>query len=381
MPEEFTFTGNVQEYEVDEAGIYLIKCWGGGNNFNPQDSHGGYVEGKILLDEGDELKIYVGGGGKASTGGWNGGGNSNFGSRHAGGGAGASDVRLNGTALSDRIIVAGGAGGQGRDGAGVPSTSASAGGQGGADVGERGNNGTSAGSGGGYGGTQSAGGSGANNGSLGQGGNGQEMQNGNGGGGGGGYYGGGGGYGSTASNGRGAGGGGGSNFIHEDFYDTTSTRGVDAEEDYDGKIIIEFLESVQTFPIISQPKTFYTADLKRKIEEDDDWNDYTEMVDLKVENNKLMVDDGETEGYRISNPLPLSDLEFFDNSLILWDGDDLEGVKIYTMIKEDVETPTREDENWEEATNNQSIPEVTDGESAEGKYYFTKIEMDREGFE
>ncbi|MDQ7779912.1 MAG: glycine-rich protein, partial [Planctomycetota bacterium] len=47
------------------------------------------------------------------AGGWNGGGNgeTSGGAHSGGGGGGASDMRLNGTALGDRILVAGGGGG------------------------------------------------------------------------------------------------------------------------------------------------------------------------------------------------------------------------------------------------------------------------------
>ena len=221
--ETFEYTGAVQQYTVPATGTYKIKCWGGGHNFSQGATYGGYVEGDVELTKDDVLNIYVGEKATAA-GGWNGGGATPSSTRQATGGAGATDIRLNGTALADRIIVAGGAGGSGRDGPGTGPSSASKGGSGGADIGESGNNGTST-SGGGTGGTQTAGGTGANSGSLGVGGNGGQNNNGNGGGGGGGYYGGGGGYGTTSSSGRGAGGGGGSNYISEDFTDTTNSRG------------------------------------------------------------------------------------------------------------------------------------------------------------
>lgn len=135
------------------------------------------------------------------------------------------------------------------------------------------------------------------------------------------------------------------------------------------------------FPIISESKTFYTADLTRKIEEDDDWNDFEEMEGLEAVDGKLVLEDSETSGFRISKPLSLDELQTFKDSLILWDGEDLDGIRIYTMIKDDDTPPSRESEDWELATNNQPIPEVQEGESAEGKYYFTKIEFDKEGFE
>jgi uncharacterized repeat protein (TIGR02543 family) len=139
------------------------------------------------------------------TGGWNGGGaTSSWGNSTPGGGA--SDVRVGGTGLSNRVIVAGGGGGGGWTYA-----------KGGAGGGANGINGTSMNQNGtgGYGGTQLAGGAvGLTSvcgpvtktaGSLGQGGTGAGCSAG-GGAGGGGYYGGGGG-------GYGDGGGGGSGYI------------------------------------------------------------------------------------------------------------------------------------------------------------------------
>lgn len=134
-------------------------------------------------------------------------------------------------------------------------------------------------------------------------------------------------------------------------------------------------EKVSLVQIESQTISFYTADLNIKVESDDDWDDNEEMVGLNSVDNELGLISGESEGYRISKPVPLSELKGFKNSLILWNGLHLENVQIYTMIKDNDTPPSREDENWKEATNNGPIPEVTEGESAVGKYYFTKIEI------
>lgn len=128
---EYDFTGSVQAFNSASSGKYLIETWGaeGGKgwiNGNPNSSSdlpgkGGYTSGEVTLNGGDQLFIYVGGQGGSnpqfSAGGWNGGGSSddNDGDNDdsGGGGGGASDLRLNGQNMADRIIVAGGGGGTG----------------------------------------------------------------------------------------------------------------------------------------------------------------------------------------------------------------------------------------------------------------------------
>lgn len=185
----FTYTGNVQTYTVPATGTYQLQVWGAnGGNDGMVGGRGGYATGNINLTAGEIVRIYVGGqGGNCgnNNGGYNGGGNAGP-SGCSGGGGGATDIRVGGTALANRRIVAGGGGGAGNGGQGP-------GGAGGGLVGIT----TSGG-----GGTQTAGGAGNGAGSLGQGGN----RTGDGGGGGGGYYGGGAGFFDT-------GGGGGSSYI------------------------------------------------------------------------------------------------------------------------------------------------------------------------
>lgn len=163
---------------------------------------GGRTQGTLSATPGETLEIRVGGQASGRSGGYNGGGDGGESSGDADdgqGGHGASDVRQGGTALSDRVAVAGGAGGN------------SGGGDGGYPEGTDGadNDGT-----GGTGGTQSSGGTGANDGSLGTGGDGSGgYNNPGGGGGGGGYYGGGGGVKDSSVPGTGGAGGGGSSTV------------------------------------------------------------------------------------------------------------------------------------------------------------------------
>jgi hypothetical protein len=254
----FHFTGVVQTFQVP-GGVdkVTITAEGAGTS----SARGGLVKATVAVTPGDALSITVGGAPHGKQGGYNGGADGGPCALENGcplrgeGGAGASDVRLGGSALQDRILVAGGAGGRGGPG----TFHGGAGAAGGGVVGGHGDNGVPVGfkhgsyghvdAGGGAGGaTQRRGGTkGAAGtygyipgnpgtaGSLAIGGGGASnyceicsisyslLAGGSGGGGGGGYYGGGGG-GSGASSyqyvyqgrkalGSGGGGGGGSSFV------------------------------------------------------------------------------------------------------------------------------------------------------------------------
>lgn len=182
---DFDFTGSRQDWTVPNTGRFLMELWGAQGG-DAAGGGGGYVKGEKQFNLNEKIYLYIGGRGATqaagSGGGWNGGGNAGP-SHKSGGGGGATDIRYEGTTLSNRIIVAGGGGG----GEGGSRGSGGAGG---------GLNGGSVG--GATGGSQTSGGPGA---SLGQGGN----HPGDGSGGGGGYYGGG--YGAGDR-----GGGGGSSY-------------------------------------------------------------------------------------------------------------------------------------------------------------------------
>jgi hypothetical protein len=220
ISETFSYTGGVQSYTATRDGTFTLSVWGaqGGSGYTTTGGKGGYATGEITLTAGQTIYIEIGGQGSkasgvASGGGYNGGGNGGIDtgpSQNGGGGGGATDIRVGGTALSDRVIVAGGGAGGGRDGTT------------GVGGGNSGTSSTDFSSGkGGSGGSQVSGGTayitsrGATNGSLGLGGAGSTgFYSAGGGGGGGGYYGGGGGT-STQNHGSGysAGGGGGSAYI------------------------------------------------------------------------------------------------------------------------------------------------------------------------
>ena len=91
-----------------------LEVWGaqGGTYSSYTGGLGGYSVGTLSHLEGvNSLNVYVGGAGTTTTAaGYNGGG---AGVSSGRGGGGATDIRVNGTTLYDRIIVAGGGGGAG----------------------------------------------------------------------------------------------------------------------------------------------------------------------------------------------------------------------------------------------------------------------------
>ena len=182
---------------------------------------GGSAVGTIEVTPGENLEIRVGGQAQGVTGGFNGGGagRQELALGATGGGGGASDLRRGGSALADRVLVAGGGGGGAGAGSidNTASISAGSGGPGGGLSGSPGGNGAY----GGGGGTPAAGGAAGTGGAGGpgsadSGGTGGAVNvlvsAGFGGGGGGGWFGGGGGGAAasvSASNGGGGGGGSG----------------------------------------------------------------------------------------------------------------------------------------------------------------------------
>lgn len=248
----YRYVGKEQSFRVpaNVRNIYIIAI--GGRGGGATASFGSRVSAVLPVSGGEVLQIRVGGNGAQTDGGYNGGGKGGFygfsNDKHNGyGGGGATDIREYGGLLADRILVAGGGGGQGGldDYKGSPEYGV--GGKGGNLVGGigaagypaykttecaqypacggRGGSQRSAGAGGLGGEGNYCNGATGRKGSLGTGGNGAKMRassdsgecGGLGGGGGAGYYGGGGGGGgaSDGSNnaGGGGGGGGGSSYV------------------------------------------------------------------------------------------------------------------------------------------------------------------------
>lgn len=141
---QFDFTASMQTFTVP-AGVTSLRidAFGAqGSNANGAAAGtgglGGLATGTLAVTPGDVLNIFVGGRGNANLGGYNGGyngGNPTWVLGTGGGGGGASDVRLNGTDLSDRVIVAGGGGGGGGEGCEATTVGGGVGGAGGGGAG------------------------------------------------------------------------------------------------------------------------------------------------------------------------------------------------------------------------------------------------------
>ncbi|MCK6462370.1 MAG: type II secretion system GspH family protein [Candidatus Pacebacteria bacterium] len=213
----FDYTGTAQECKIP-PGVTSVEITAYGAQGSKDGGLGGKAQATLSVKPNDVLYVYVGG-----QDGYNGGANGGAG---GGNGGGASDVRLNGTALTDRIIIAAGGGGSGGNQSWCEGYGGK-GGSGGGYSGTAGNNSLTFKAGGGEGGNTTAGGSGGKgdnggtngtSGTYGAGGNGGEggyCSCASGGGGGGGGYWGGGGGGATGSYCKksGAGGGGGSSYV------------------------------------------------------------------------------------------------------------------------------------------------------------------------
>ena len=126
----FNYTGGVQTFTVP-AGVNSINidasgASGGQDLTHTASANGGRVQATMAVTAGQVLNIYVGGAGidgsgitngglgQAAAGGYNGGGASGYysTSNYTGGsGGGATDIRVGGTALGNRMLVAGGGGG------------------------------------------------------------------------------------------------------------------------------------------------------------------------------------------------------------------------------------------------------------------------------
>ena len=139
----FGYTGAEQTFTVPTgANVVSLYTWGasGGRSLYGGTSRGGYGgywqkdrTGADMPAAGTTLYVYVGGNGAdgpssivwagsypANPGGWNGGGNGNG---YGGGGGGATDIRMGGNTLSNRIQVGGGGGGTTYPGDNAPSPS------------------------------------------------------------------------------------------------------------------------------------------------------------------------------------------------------------------------------------------------------------------
>ena len=105
----FYFTGGVQYYNVpdDTYRLDIIVCGAPGGSYNGQ-ANGGYTSATYYTTNvNSTLFVYVGEQGTNEQGAMFNGGGAGYPSN----GGGASDIRVNGTSLNNRILVAGGGGG------------------------------------------------------------------------------------------------------------------------------------------------------------------------------------------------------------------------------------------------------------------------------
>jgi hypothetical protein len=108
----FSYTGALQTWVVPAGVTSVVMQLRGGRGGDAgaySGGWGGVVETTYAVTPGDTLNLYVGNQPTTSAGGYNGGGSGGGNSTSRGGG-GATDVRIGGTALSDRVAVAGGGG-------------------------------------------------------------------------------------------------------------------------------------------------------------------------------------------------------------------------------------------------------------------------------
>ena len=115
----FNYTGAMQSFIVPSGVNYLdVLVWGGGGgSYVNQSAYAGYgllLSANIPITSETICYLYVGGQGMGYDwphatpfmGGFNGGGNGSSAYGYAGGGA--SDIRIGGNAIQDRVVVAGG---------------------------------------------------------------------------------------------------------------------------------------------------------------------------------------------------------------------------------------------------------------------------------
>ena len=108
-----TFTGEPWTFTVPEGARALrVELHGaqGGTSYGPSENYGGLTRGTLAVEPGTVVTVFVGGQPEGIAAGYNGGGAGDSGGQ---GGGGATDLRLGGTSLEDRVLVAGGGGGAG----------------------------------------------------------------------------------------------------------------------------------------------------------------------------------------------------------------------------------------------------------------------------
>lgn len=127
---DYSYSGSYSSVTLP-PGTYQFQCWGAQGGSNGTNSSygitaqaggkGGYSVGQLTVSQATGVRVYVGGAGSSTSGGYNGGGSTTGTSQYnasnelgyskMGGGGGATDIRLSDGSLYSRMIVAGGGSG------------------------------------------------------------------------------------------------------------------------------------------------------------------------------------------------------------------------------------------------------------------------------
>jgi len=113
---------------------------------------------------------------------------------------------------------------------------------------------------------------------------------------------------------------------------------------------------------------------------DSDWTgdgNYFSIIGLTADSNDLVLEENQTEGVRISNPLSLNDIKRVGSSLMEWTETIPENteINIYTKVTVSEEMPTVAPETWQLAANGQEIPEIEDAADLTNHWLWVKQEL------
>ncbi|MFO8109927.1 MAG: CARDB domain-containing protein, partial [Thermoplasmata archaeon] len=114
---------------------------------------------------------------------------------------------------------------------------------------------------------------------------------------------------------------------------------------------------------------FVTGDVSRITQLGEEWGNYKGAVGVETDGDDLVLTEGELEGYRVSQPLPLEYIAA--DSVIIWNSTEPIDtfVKIYTAVSDsDTIVPTE----WTEATNGASISDIVQDEDMASKYLWVR---------
>jgi len=123
-----------------------------------------------------------------------------------------------------------------------------------------------------------------------------------------------------------------------------------------------------------------TEGVSRTTTSDSDWTgegNCFSLNGLAADSGDLILEENQTEGIRISNPLSLDDVKRVGSSLMGWTETVPEGteINIYTKVVVSEEMPTVEPETWELSANGQAIPEIEDAADLTNHWLWVRQEL------